>query len=150
MFFWNFFFFTPQTTSRLLCTNLFKRKFLKKVDFSLWGNTTEIRGLCLMKWTSEMLQNLSYFWNTKIHIIFVLFFISCYTLFFLNEFPWSMSTYSRAFIKEKNKVTQNESTTRVFVFQKYKKFSSISLLRINLFFPPKFYTFFHHILAHCA
>ena len=28
-------------------------------------NSSEIRGLCLMKWPSKMLQILSYFWNTK-------------------------------------------------------------------------------------
>ena len=36
---------------------------------------SEIRGLCLMKWPSEMHQNLSYFWNMKIHVGFFIFLI---------------------------------------------------------------------------
>ena len=36
-------------------------------------HSSEIRGLCLMKWPSEMLQNLPYFWNTKSHIVFFVF-----------------------------------------------------------------------------
>ena len=32
--------------------------------------SSEIRGLCLMKLSSEMLQNLSYFWNNKNQIGF--------------------------------------------------------------------------------
>ena len=28
-------------------------------------HTSEIRGLCLMKWSREILKNLSYFWSTK-------------------------------------------------------------------------------------
>ena len=54
-----------------------------------------------MKLPREMLQNLPYFWNTK------------------------MSAQTRAFIKEKNKVARNEKikrTTWVFVFQKFGKF----------------------------
>ena len=31
-----------------------------------------IRGLCLMKWPIETLQNLANFWNTKTHIVLVL------------------------------------------------------------------------------
>ena len=43
-----------------------------------------IRGLCLMTCSSTMLQNLSYFWNTKIDVDF---FISCYLIFSANECP---------------------------------------------------------------
>ena len=31
---------------------------------------SEIRGLCLIKWPSETLQNLLYFWNMKTHLVF--------------------------------------------------------------------------------
>ena len=45
--------------------------------------------------------------------------------------PWSLSTQTRAFLKEENKVAQNEKWKKkliwVFVFQKYGKFWSISL-----------------------
>ena len=37
---------------------------------TLYVHSSEIRGLCLMKWPREMLQNLSYFWNTKTHVVF--------------------------------------------------------------------------------
>ena len=38
-----------------------------------WGHSSEIRGLCFMKFPSEMLQNLSYFWNTETHVVFFVF-----------------------------------------------------------------------------
>ena len=43
--------------------------------YSLIYHSSEIRDLCLMKWPSEMLQNLQYFWNTKTYVVF---FILCY------------------------------------------------------------------------
>ena len=36
-------------------------------------HSSEMRGLCLMKCSSEMLQNLPYFWNMKTHILFFCF-----------------------------------------------------------------------------
>ena len=33
-------------------------------------HSSEMRGLCIMKWASKMLQNLPYFWNTKFHVHF--------------------------------------------------------------------------------
>ena len=36
-------------------------------SYTLKKHSLEIRGLCLMKCSSEMLQNLPYFWNTIIH-----------------------------------------------------------------------------------
>ena len=35
-------------------------------------HSLEIWGLCLMKWPSETLKNLPYFWNTKIQVVFSL------------------------------------------------------------------------------
>ena len=49
-------------------------------------HSSEIRGLCLMKWPSETLQNLPYFWNMKTHVVFFIF-ILCYFIFFPNECP---------------------------------------------------------------
>ena len=41
------------------------------------AHSSEIRGLCLMKLSSEELQNLPYFWNKKTQIVFVFsFFVS--------------------------------------------------------------------------
>ena len=45
-------------------------------------HSSEIRGLCLMKCSSETLQNLPYFWNMKTHVDF---FILCYFIFSPNE-----------------------------------------------------------------
>ena len=42
-----------------------------KMSRNIYGHSSEIRGLCLMKWPSKMLQNLSYFRNTKIHLVFI-------------------------------------------------------------------------------
>ena len=56
-------------------------------------HSSEIRGLCLMKWPCEMLQKLPYFWNMKTHADYFSF---CATLFFPNEFPglWKMKNYT--------------------------------------------------------
>ena len=58
--------------------------YQKSEDISM--HSSEMRGLCLMKWPSEMLQNLPYFWNMKTHVC-SFFFISCYFIFFSNECP---------------------------------------------------------------
>ena len=50
------------------------------------GHSSEIRGLCLMKLSNEMLQNLPYFWNMKTQVVS---FISCYFIFSPNECPGS-------------------------------------------------------------
>ena len=75
-------------------------------------HSSEIRGLCLMKCSSKMLQNLPYFWNTKTHVVF-LFFISCYVLyFFYNECPGLCEHRPQADIQSfggKNKVAQTEN-----------------------------------------
>ena len=36
-------------------------------------HSSEIRGLCFMKCSSQMLQNLPYFWSMKTHIVFFVF-----------------------------------------------------------------------------
>ena len=79
--------------------------------------SSEIRGLCLMKWPSETLQNLSYFWNTNTHLGFCDFFISYYFIFSLMNAlhparPWSIST---------------KKTTWIFLWLKYGKIWSVSL-----------------------
>ena len=40
--------------------------------FEVCVHSSEIRGLCFLKLSSEMLQNLPYFWNTKTKIVFFL------------------------------------------------------------------------------
>ena len=55
-------------------------------------HSSEIRGLCLMKCSSEMLQNLPYLWNTKTHVDF--FFVFHFVLlFFPNECPMSTTQH---------------------------------------------------------
>ena len=61
-------------------------KIKDKVKMHDYWHSSEIRGLCLMKLSSEKIQNLQYFWNKKTHIVFCLFFISCY-FFPPNECP---------------------------------------------------------------
>ena len=46
--------------------------------------TSEIRGLCLMICSSETLQNLPYFWNTKTHADFLFFNSCCFILSQIN------------------------------------------------------------------
>ena len=53
---------------------------------TLLSHSSEIRGICLMKWPSKMLQNLPNFWNTKTHTICCLFFILCYFIFSPKNF----------------------------------------------------------------
>ena len=44
------------------------------------NHSSEIKCFYLMKWPNEMLQNLQYFWNTKIYLVFSVLFHA--TLFF--------------------------------------------------------------------
>ena len=50
------------------CQNIYLKK--KNLGSRIIRHSSEIRGLCLMKCSSKMLQNLSHFWNTKTHIVF--------------------------------------------------------------------------------
>ena len=50
------------------------------------NHSSEIRGLCFMKWPSKMLQNLLYLWNMKIHVGFS-FFLFMLLYFSPNECP---------------------------------------------------------------
>ena len=55
-------------------------------------HSSEIRVLCLMKCSSETIQNLPYFWNMKNHVDFFIFhFILLY--FFPNECPLRSLVY---------------------------------------------------------
>ena len=50
--------------------------------------SSEVRGIYLLKWPSKTLANLAYFWNMKMYVhnlFFFLFFSSCVTYF--NFFP---------------------------------------------------------------
>ena len=48
-------------------------------------HSSEIRGLCMMKWPCDMLQNLPYFGKMKTHVL--VFFILFYFIFSSNECP---------------------------------------------------------------
>ena len=88
----------------------------------VWSYSSEIRVLCLMKWPSETLQNLPYFWNTKTHAIHIVFFPFSIVLlyFFAYWMPWS--TYVKTVVR-----TERWKKLWVFIFQKYGKFGSVSL-----------------------
>jgi len=58
--------------------------------------SSEKRGLCLMKCSSEMLQNLPYFWNMKTHVHS--FF---YSIFSPNECPGPCRRHRPGHFKEK-------------------------------------------------
>ena len=38
--------------------------------YNVGDHSSEIRGLCLMKWPNELLQNLPYFWKSKMNVGF--------------------------------------------------------------------------------
>ena len=79
------------STFRLLLQQQPSKKFYWKY------HSLEKRGLCLMKSSSEMLQNLSYYMHSKTPKLLFPFFISCYLIFFTNECPglcWHRSGHS--------------------------------------------------------
>ena len=60
-------------------------------------HSSEIRYLCLMKCSSETLQNLPYFWNMKTHVdFFIFYFVSWYMIFSLiNAMVYVGFSYSK-------------------------------------------------------
>ena len=64
-------------------SNILLPKFFEvgKIEY----HSSEIRGLCLMKWPGETLQNLSYFWNTKTNAVFSLVFPLMNTLYDISR-----------------------------------------------------------------
>ena len=62
-----------------------RKDLVIQLDKMIFGHSSEKRGLCLKKCSSEMLQNLPYFCNTKTHIVFC--FILCYFTFPRNACP---------------------------------------------------------------
>ena len=61
---------------RLSLMIFFTESYIWKLISNNWFHSSEIRGLCLMKWPSKCLNNLPYFWNMNIHIFyFVLYFV---------------------------------------------------------------------------
>ena len=83
-------------------SNVLRAKFTCLTYHSL-----EIRSLFLMKWPSEMLQNLPHFIYTKTKNCFFCFSFRA-TLFLPLWMPWSMLTLTRAFNRGKYKVAWNE------------------------------------------
>ena len=97
--------------------------------YCLQLHSSEIRGLCLMKCPSEMLQNLPYFIYTKTQSWFF-HFSFCATLIFSLMNALVYVDINQAIHKKKLKNARNEKqkkTTWVFLFIKYGKFWSISL-----------------------
>ena len=48
------------------CVEKLRNYIAKKYIFSrTFMHSSEMRGMCIMKWPSKMLQNLPYFWNKE-------------------------------------------------------------------------------------
>ena len=96
-------------------------------------HSSEIRGLCLMKLSSEILQNLPYFWNKKTQIpcFYVLFFI--FEQLCICRCPAGQCRHIDHIATVKNpkllkmKNEKDQVCIRVFIFQKYGKFRSVLL-----------------------
>ena len=101
------------------------------------GHSSEIWGLCLMKCSSEMLQNLAYFWNKKTQLVLYnwVFLFQKYAKF------WSVSLEN--FIKHKNLISEEcwytlwsntEYILKAFITSRLKKWNlaSCSSLYKNL------------------
>ena len=77
-----------------------------------------------MKCSSETLQNLPYFWNTKTHVDFFIFhFMLLYFFLLMNALVYVDIDHGIHY--GKNKVARNEKRKRtiwVFLFQKYGTF----------------------------
>ena len=67
--------FIPSESSTSVSSSSFVR------GASLFSHSSQFQGLCLMKSSREMLQNLPYFWNMKTHVVFFHFSFHA-TLFF--------------------------------------------------------------------
>ena len=73
-------------------------------------HSSEIRGLCLMKLSNNMLQNLLYFSNKKSQIVFFRF-----------------SIWATLDVLKVSQIEKRKKTSWVFLFQKYSKFWSALL-----------------------
>ena len=116
--------------------NLVLKTFSKKGnnDFALFldikvclrYHSSEIRGLCLMKWPSEMLQNLPYFWIKKANWITKTNWNNKTNVcsFFPNECP-GLCQQGHPLLKIQS-CLKWKMVFRVFFIQKYGKFWSIS------------------------
>ena len=72
-----------------------KKILLSSAYYTLY-HSSEIRGLCLMKCSSQMLPNLPYFWNTKTHVVFFVFHFVLCTLFSLMNALVYVYLYSKS------------------------------------------------------
>ena len=106
-----------------------KRFWSSFSSFVYWKSLfRNVRGLWLMKFSIKTLQNLPYFWNTKINLVFFVFHFVLLN-FFPKEYPglsWHRQGYS---LGGKNKVARNAKLKIyvIFIFQKYGKFWSVFL-----------------------
>ena len=100
--------------------------WLLKIYGTAW-QSSQTRGLCLMKWPSKTLQNLPYVWNMETNIVF--FFIFHFVLLYFSQMNALVyvdisNTHS---LGGKIKSHEMKKTTWIFVFQKYGKTWSVSL-----------------------
>ena len=90
---------------------------------------SEKRCLCLMKWPSEMVQNLPYFiYIRKTKVAFSVFHFVLHYFCSLNECPDQCQHKPGHLLGEKNKVAWNEKWKKqlgFFIYIKYGKFWSI-------------------------
>ena len=123
------------------CQNLdFKDSFSSYhyiIDASF--HSSEKTGLRSTFWPRETLQNLLCLWKKKTQVVFFVFHLE--QLWVLPLWmPWSMSTYTRAFIKVKLKVAWNEKWKKPVGFSfsiniaNFEAFLDVKKLSANLFF----------------
>ena len=94
-------------------------------------HSSEIRGLCSTKSSRKMLQNLPYFWNTKIHVVFFVFhFVLLY--FFPNECPGLCRQYGKfwsvlreLFVEHKPLISEECPTVHYRPVGKYSAFQNL-------------------------
>ena len=101
-------------------------------------HSSEIKGLCLMKCSSETFQNLPYFWNKKTQTVF--FFIFHFEqLWICNsrcpDLCWHRPGHPLLQIQSSSK-WKMKTTIWVFLFQIYGKFWSVSLDNFIKHKPP--------------
>ena len=69
-------------------------------------HSPEKRGLCLMKRSSEMLQNLPYFWNTKTRVVFCFSFLATFFFPLINALVYV--NIDQGSLGGKDEVARNE------------------------------------------
>ena len=96
-----------------ILTTLKTRNFVQQVNY--YQHSSEIRGLCSTKCSSEMLQNLLYFMYKKTNVVFLVFhFVQLY-FSLMNALVYVDIAY-QGIHKGKSKVAQNEKLKKLHGF----------------------------------